>query len=289
MGLIYNVIDLDRIEENINTVSRSTFGVFICRAGAARVSIGDKVYKIEKDVLFFYTPYSIIRILERSDDWDGMMLEEEADMLFTTISDIPLNKRIALREYPCIHVSEAQREGIMRMLEAIRERDELLEKRLNDDNAALLREIVVTLARAFCMELIAIYFDCTPVDDLPLSREAKIYNRFFSSAFDKCVTQRSVAFYAAEQNMSPGHFSTIIRNVSGRTAMYWIEALTMAKAKKMLADTTLSIKEIASTMAFPDQSTFGKYFKSRENIPPSEYRKRLLLQTRMHIEFLQQS
>ena len=287
MGQVYNVIGLDRIEENINTVSRSTFGVFICRAGTARVSIGEKVYRIEKDVLFFYTPYTIIRILERSDDWNGMMLEEETDMLFATISGIPMKKRIALREYPCIRVSEAQRVGIMQMLEVIRGRDELLEKRLNDDNAALLREIVMTLARAFCMELIAIYFDCTPVDDLPLSREAKIYNRFISSAFDKCVTQRSVAFYAAEQNISPGHFSTVIRNVSGRTAMHWIEALTMAKAKKMLADTALSIKEIASAMAFPDQSTFGKYFKSRENIPPSEYRKRLLHQTRTLIEFRQ--
>lgn len=276
MGQVYNVISLDRIEENINTVSRSTFGVFICHAGTARVSVEDKVYKIEKDVLFFYTPYTVIRILERSDDWDGMMLEEETDMLFATISGIPLNKRIALREYPCIHVSVAQREGIMRMLEVIRERDEALERRLCDDNAALLREIVMTLARAFCMELIAIYFDCTPVDNLPLSREAKIYNRFVSSAFDKCVTQRSVAYYAAEQNMTAGHFSTVVRNVSGRTAMHWIEALTIAKAKKMLADTTLSIKEIALAMAFPDQSTFGKYFKSHEHMPPSEYRKRLL-------------
>lgn len=37
----------------------------------------------------------------------------------------------------------------------------------------------------------------------------------------------------------------------------------------------MSIKEIADRMGFPDQSTFGRYFRHREGCSPSEYRSKL--------------
>lgn len=274
MGQIYNIISLDRIEENINTVARNSFGVFICTAGRARVSIGDKVYEVERDVMFFYAPYTVIRILERSADWDGMLLEEEANMLFTIISGTKFKRPLAIRDYPCFRVTAGQREAVMELLAVLRRRDDLLAAHIGDDSEPLLRDVVMSMVRAFCMELIAIYFDCTPIDDLPQSRASRVYNRFMSSVFDNCMTHRTVAFYAAEQYLSPGHFSVIVRNISGQTAMKWIEIMTMAKARKLLADMSLSIKEIAAMMHFADQSAFGRYFRSREGISPSDYRRR---------------
>lgn len=276
MGRLYNIISLDKIEESINTVARNTFGVFICMAGRARVSIGDKVYEIERDVLFFYAPYTVIRILERSDDWDGMMLEEEANLLFTIISGTQFKRPLAIRDYPCFRIAPARREAVMQLLDALRLRDDLLIASAGSDSEPLLRDVVMSMARAFCMELIVIYLDCTPVDDLPQSRASRIYNRFMSSVFDNCMTHRTVAFYAAEQHLSPGHFSVVVRDISGHTAMEWIEIVTMARARKLLADPDLSIKEIAAMMHFADQSAFGRYFRSHEGVSPSEYRRRSL-------------
>lgn len=277
MGRIYHIVSLDRLEESINTVERTTYGVFICTAGEARLSLGGKVYKMEKDMLLIYTPYSTIRILEHSSDWDGMMLEEDMDLLFTTLSGIPVRKRLSIREHPCIRLSDKRRNMLMQLVDAISHRDTMLDGCSDDSRAALLREVVLTLAKAVCLEIIDAYFDCAPVGDIPQSREARVYDQFIASAFENCLSHRTVAYYAAEQNLSPGHFSVVIREVSGRTAMKWIESIAMAKARKLLGDMSLSIKEIAQMMNFPDQSAFGRYFKSREGVPPSVYRKRLAL------------
>ena len=113
--------------------------------------------------------------------------------------------------------------------------------------------------------------------DVPV--EAKrgniLFNKFVSSVYVNCHTQRTVAFYAKQLNISAGRFSAVIREVSGKSPMHWIELFTMTKIRRMLSDSEASIKEITDSMAFPDQSTFGRYFKAHEGISPSEYRARL--------------
>lgn len=54
--------------------------------------------------------------------------------------------------------------------------------------------------------------------------------------------------------------------------MQWIENVTMTFARQYLNDFAASIKEIAERLCFPDQSTFGRYFKHPEGCSPSEYR-----------------
>lgn len=48
---------------------------------------------------------------------------------------------------------------------------------------------------------------------------------------------------------------------------------TVAKAKNLLENTKMSIKEIAMELHFPEQFSFRKYFKQHVGIPPKQYRK----------------
>ena len=49
--------------------------------------------------------------------------------------------------------------------------------------------------------------------------------------------------------------------------------MVIIEIKNLLKHTTLSIKEIAQDMNFPNQSFLGKYFKNVEGISPSDFRK----------------
>ena len=53
--------------------------------------------------------------------------------------------------------------------------------------------------------------------------------------------------------------------------------------EKMLRDTELSIKEIADRLSFPDQSTFGKFFKKHFGESPLGYRSKITKKMRMGI------
>ena len=65
----------------------------------------------------------------------------------------------------------------------------------------------------------------------------------------------------------------VVKRISGRTALEWIENYVTMELRVALKNSTRSIKEIAEDMNFPNQSFLGKYFKEHVGMTPSEYRK----------------
>jgi AraC-like DNA-binding protein len=61
--------------------------------------------------------------------------------------------------------------------------------------------------------------------------------------------------------------------VSKRTPNEWIDNYVILEVRVLLRNTTMSIKEIAQQLNFPNQSFLGKFFKERVGMSPSDYRK----------------
>ncbi len=80
-------------------------------------------------------------------------------------------------------------------------------------------------------------------------------------------------FYAGNSGVSTKYFSTLVKRVSGKTPLEWIETVVTGEAKAMLKDPGKSIKDIASSLNFPDTPTFTKYFRRVEGVTPKTYRK----------------
>ena len=69
------------------------------------------------------------------------------------------------------------------------------------------------------------------------------------------------------------HLSTVVKEISGKTAGEWIDSLVVLEAKALLKSSELSIQEIADELHFANQSFFGKYFKHHTGMSPKEYRR----------------
>lgn len=141
-----------------------------------------------------------------------------------------------------------------------------------DDIMGLVGKMKSFLSQSLCCQFLQIYFTSSRVDGSPTKLGTRIFNKFIGAVYAGCASQRTVSYYSGLQNMSTGHFSSVIKAVSGNSPMHWIELFTMTKIRRLLIDTTLSLKEIADILNFPDQSTFGRYFKQREKISPTAYR-----------------
>ena len=111
-------------------------------------------------------------------------------------------------------------------------------------------------------------------NDIPsnLSRKQDIFSTFLHLVSQHCRRERSVQFYAQQMCYTPKYLSTIIKELTDRTALEWIEEFTIIEAKTLLRSTSKSIQEIAYTLGFPTQSFFGKYFKHNTGISPGRYR-----------------
>ncbi len=273
---LFEILSVDQLAANYGIVSRNKCGIFLCRQGHGDVLLNNHSYRIEKDFLCIYTPYTFIHIQDRSSDMEGCVLESDLDIFYSTLSNVPVMDRLFIRSHPCIRLMPSQCRRIEQSMEMLVSRHGLMGQAAgNGKSEKFMRLLVQTLIQSLCLEVLEIYFNSFPVDELLQNREEKIFNTFLMSVHRNCARERSVVFYADEQHLSPNYLSSVIKARSGRTAIQWIEMITMVQAQHYLGSSALSIKEIAERLSFPDQSTFGRYFKKYCGKSPTEYRKQM--------------
>lgn len=271
-------VNLEELEANISTISVEKYGFFLCKSGAAKVLLGEKVYNIGPDDLCIYTPGSSLHIINRSDDLSGILRKGAIEEYFDVVSGIDVRDRLKMRMSPCVSVSHSDTEKIEKFSMLVDECENLIQ--LTSDNETTSIQQIRThklhaVKTALCMQIFESYFKNVLLETLPLGKEDVIFNKFLMAAYKSRGKIRSVKHFASLQHLSPYYFSSIICEKSGRTVMQWLEQITMVYAKQMLECSTDSVKEIAEKLNFPDQSTFGRYFKHRMKISPTEFRKRL--------------
>lgn len=150
----------------------------------------------------------------------------------------------------------------------------LIRRRLSQMSGRYTREATVSLVRAFYFEI------CNLLDARVQPDQSGVQNRAYA-IFDQFIRllsqhfkqERSVEWYSNEMCLTPKHLSEVVKQVSGKTAGQWITTMVIIEIKNLLKHTSLSIKEIAQDMNFPNQSFLGKYFKNVEGISPSDFRK----------------
>lgn len=87
-----------------------------------------------------------------------------------------------------------------------------------------------------------------------------------------CYKRLPVAAYAQEMGLTTGQLSRICRATFGISAIEAIDARSIHEAKRMLGYSTLSIKQIASDLGFQDEAYFGRFFRKKTGMRPTEYR-----------------
>lgn len=273
---------IDELNANHYMVSVHKYGFFLCREGTARILLGSNTYQISRNHLCIYAPNTFFQILEKSQDLEGIFEEDDVETYHPVLNSIDIRKRLQVRNSPCVIISEMQADEMIRLYNMAQENGQYITEKDNmtDNHKELSETARLTCTRylryALCLKVLEVYFSNTPVEAMPQTQEDTILNRFLVSVYENCHRQRMVQYYAAEQHLSPYYFSSIIKERSGQSALQWIGNVTMTFSRQYLECTEMSIKEIADRLNFPDQSTFGRYFKHHEGCSPSDFRERRL-------------
>ena len=77
---------------------------------------------------------------------------------------------------------------------------------------------------------------------------------------------------ADEIGMTPGHLTTVVRRRTGRTVVEWISERRMAEARILLAETDLSVGEIARRVGMTDPGYFSRMFRRAHGTSPRTWR-----------------
>lgn len=86
-------------------------------------------------------------------------------------------------------------------------------------------------------------------------------------------TEKAPAFYASKMNMTLKHLNRICKSTLNLTATALITDRIILETKRLLSDKTKSIGQIADELGYIDYSYFGKLFKKKAGMTPTEFRK----------------
>ena len=73
-------------------------------------------------------------------------------------------------------------------------------------------------------------------------------------------------------DVSCSHFFALFKRATGQTPNSYFTRARMRRACKLLLETSLSVKEIAASLAYDDEFYFSRLFKSLHQLAPSYYR-----------------
>jgi len=104
-----------------------------------------------------------------------------------------------------------------------------------------------------------------------LSRQEIVVKGFLRLVNLHAAQEHRIQFYAEQLFITPNRLSTIIKEQTGETAMYWINRALILQAKVLLKHSDLMNYEIAEKLNFPNASFFNKFFKAQTGMTPKEY------------------
>ena len=88
---------------------------------------------------------------------------------------------------------------------------------------------------------------------------------YIGNNYDKRLTTRVISDHV---HLSEGYFCRIFKEITGKTAMEYLNELRIEKAHEMLKKTELTVTEIALCCGFADANYFSRIYKKIKGVTP---------------------
>ncbi|MGM9738679.1 MAG: helix-turn-helix domain-containing protein [Candidatus Cryptobacteroides sp.] len=250
-------------------------GFFYCKKGFLEIVFEGKSYLVKENDIFVYLPFCELYIHSISDDLEGIIGVADFSFVYSSLHVVAnAYNYLYVKEHPCMSLSEEGKVRVDEMISAINSRKSLAED-------PVMFQLLSSLARALCFQIMYEYFSSTPSSPIRQDRKDVVFQNFMQSLYKNYTKSREVSFYAQEQFLTPRYFSSIVKAGTGRSAQQWISVVVIDEACHLLDDPKNSIKDVSYRLGFPNQSFFGRYFKQYYGMSPSEYRRSLPAETHL--------
>lgn len=141
-------------------------------------------------------------------------------------------------------------------------------------NASGLRkpELIQANFIALLCELHEVY---KPLSDSRQTSAVALTNKFKELVFKHVRSKHLVTEYAALLHVSPNHLNKLVKQITGRSPIKWIDEAIVLEGKVLLHQTDLPVNGIAEELGITDASYFSRLFKKYEAVTPLQFRQRI--------------
>lgn len=242
--------------------------IILCTGGRKELQIDFADYTLTPGSLAFIYPNSMWRPLATSSDFEAHYFSIQGTSVKEWNAFIDLDTVFSLSSYIAKHPhTQLSLDETQVMTQYLN----LLKSRYEANAQAIIIRFILS---AFTLELNRIFTAREKSDRSKISRQEDILWKFLTLLKQYHKEERTVNFYADKMCISPKHLSSVIKQMSHKTAHEIIADFVTMTAKRLLKTTTMSIQEISDELNFANQSFFGKFFKQNTGQSPSAYRRK---------------
>ncbi len=277
LDMLYNAIRKNSIGDDIvifddiNIVPQFEFPypidrvvMSLCLQGSAKGIYDMREISVEKNSLLVLIPDHLVSLHDVSSDYKSihvMLSKSFATSLRRTGS---LKAQLHFNTQPVIPLTDSETKILVSMMDMLR-------YIVQSDNEDKLE--TTTIAFDLCFRLFNHFEAFRNMPEATKTRQEEVFERFYDLIILHHRQSREVTYYADKLCMTPKYLSSIVKQVTGRSANSWIDKYVILESKALLRTAKhKTIQEIADDMGFVDQATFSKYFKKHTGQNPSSFR-----------------
>ena len=214
-------------------------------------------------------PQTIYEVVSVSDDFQSRMVSYKRE--FISALSLKFNRLITYRYFrqqmnKGVPFPESEMEVVWKSVNFL--------KYILDSETEMLykKEMVEHLFSVFCYQMAGIISKEDNNSMNQMSRQEEIVFVFLTDLAEYHLTEKTVEFYAERQSITTRHLSSVVKEVTGKTASHIIALIVINEAKVLLNSSNKPVSEISSILGFSDQYAFSHFFKKHLEVSPRQYR-----------------
>lgn len=256
----------------VNTVMEM-YSIAIKR-GVNKMLYGQQRYDFDSGVMGLMAPNQVLKATEHAPagERSGWIMLVHPDLLWNT----PLATRIKQFEFFHYAVNEAlflstREEAIINgIVENIQGECRANTDKFSNDVIVAQLELLLTYAQRFYERQ---FITRRKSSSQVLERMEALLAEHFEQVERSASGLPAVEDLAAALSLTPKYLSSLLKQLTGRSAQQHIHDKLIDKAKEKLSTTELTVSEIAYQLGFEHAQSFSKLFKSKTEQSPLEFRR----------------
>lgn len=245
--------------------------IILCKKGKMQMLINERTGSMTENEILICPANSYLSDCMYSSDFEGKACAFTDRILQDCLrSNVNLwNNVMYIRKINHIKIEEASLLYMGHLYEVLR-------YLINESGRPYRKEEIQSIIGVILLGLCGLLYSEVGDDDFNnTSRKEFIFQKFLQKVSTSEKKRHSVDFYAEQLHITPKYLSLICKQISGKTALAWIEEYVLEDIRYYLRSSHISIKEIANKLGFPNLSFFGKYIKRTTGMSPRQLRKTL--------------
>ena len=240
---------------------------------SGKVKYGQGYYDFDEGGLLFASPNQIMGSVEENDteDCSEYTLLIHPDFLLS----YPIAKKIKQYGFfsystnETLHLSDDEKEIIISIFKIIRHELGSRIDEFSQDVVIAQIELLLTYANRFYKRQ---FITRKAVSNELLQKLEEILDQYFNDETTAKEGIPTVQYLAEQLKISPSYLSDMLRSLTGQNAQQHIHNKLIEKAKEKLSISNLSVSEIAYELGFEHPQSFSRFFKTKTNQSPLEFR-----------------